>query len=78
MELSTEYIKNINQIYKNNIKSIAAKQGKTLSDISNELGMKSNYISNACNKKDSLINNGLLHRIMNLLNCSIAEISEGI
>lgn len=78
MELTEEYIVKNNTIYKNNLKAIAAKRGKTLSEISIELGMKRNFVSNACNKKDSLINNGLLHKIMILLNCSISDISEGI
>lgn len=78
MELTTEQIIKINKTYKQNIKSLASKKGMNLVDLSSALGMKRNYISNVCNKKDLIINNNILHRISIILGCTITELVDGM
>lgn len=78
MELDKNYIVNTNKKYKMNIKAISVKNGLTLSELSLQLGMQKNYISNACSKKDSIINIGLLHKITIILKCRMANLVDGM
>lgn len=78
MELSKNYIEIKNKQYKINIKTVAKRKGKTLKDLSEDLGMKSNYISNMCGKKDTIMSNNLLHRIAIHLECNMSELNNKI
>lgn len=78
MEISTENIIKINSTYKKNIKAIAAKNGFNLYQLSTQLGKTNNYISNACNRKDIIISNNILHCISIVLNCSVSELNDGL
>lgn len=79
MKIEIEEIKRINKIYKKNIKE-EAKKNKNLSlkELSINLGYSGNYISNACNKENTIISSNLIYKISICLSCSMKDLNEGL
>ncbi|MEV9476447.1 helix-turn-helix domain-containing protein [Aliarcobacter butzleri] len=77
-EFDEDYILKVNKVYKKNIKVIAKNKNLTLQELSLSLGYTKNYISNMCNKKTVILNNGLLHKISIKLNISLVDLSLNI
>lgn len=74
--LNEIYIKRVNNQYKSNIIKSAKKSGLDLQKLSLKLGKKENFVSNACNKKTTIVSNNLLHSIAYLLNCDLNELTK--